>query len=650
MARVVAALLCLVWTSVAAAQDTGRALAAAMEDMRQGNWAGAMIEARRDGQEALDVVLWHFLRAGRGEAAQVQDFIDRNPDWPGMPYLREKSETAIGSAAPEEVLAFFGDSDPQTGGGALTLARAQEAMGNRGAAEATVVMAWRTLPLSGDERRQIQTEWGSVVTPHNVARLDMALWRGWQDNAEALLPYVPEGWRELAEARMALRQLSPGVDARIEDVPEELADHAGLAYERFLWRMRKGRYDDAAELILARSETGEGLGEPWAWAPRRADLARDLMRDGRYDEAYRIAARHGLVEGADFAALEWLAGFIALRFRDDAEAAREHFIAFSGAVDSPISAGRAGYWLGRAEEALGNTEAAKTAYAEGARWQTSYYGLLAAERGDLPIDPALTGAEDFPDWRTAAWTRSTVYRAAILLMAAGEDALAERFLTHLAESLDRQQIGQMGDMLAEMGRPHIAVRLGKRAAQFGIEIPGPYYALDTRVTGTDYPVPTELVLSIARRESEFDPGVISHAGARGFMQLMPGTAQLVSGWLDLDYDAGRLLSDPAYNARLGAAYLADLAQRFDGNVVMMAAGYNAGPGRPIDWMERYGDPRRGDIDVIDWVEMIPFDETRNYVMRVAESVVVYRARLGRDPHPVPFSEELTGNTLRTATD
>ena len=650
MARVVAALLCLVWTSVATAQDTGRALAAAMEDMRQGNWAGAMIEARRDGQEALDIVLWHFLRAGRGEASQVQDFIDRNPDWPGMAYLREKSETAMGSATPEEVLAFFGDAPPQTGGGAVTLARAQEAMGERGAAQATIVLAWRTLPLSGDERRTIQTGWGDIVTPHNVARLDMALWRGWQDNAEALLPYVPEGWRELAEARMALRQLSPGVDARIEDVPEELADHAGLAYERFLWRMRKGRYDDAAELILARSETGEGLGEPWAWAPRRADLARDLMRDGRYDEAYEVAARHGLVEGADFAALEWLAGFIALRFRDDAETARDHFRAFSGAVDSPISAGRAGYWLGRAEEALGNTEAAKTAYAEGARWQTSFYGLLAAERADLPTDPALTGAEDFPDWRTAEWTRSTVYRAAILLMAAGEEVLAERFLTHLAESLDRQQIGQMGDMLAEMGRPHIQVRLGKRAAQFGMEIPGPYYALDDRVTGTDYPVPTELVLSIARRESEFDPGVISHAGARGFMQLMPGTAQLVSGWLDVAYDSGRLLSDPAYNARLGAAYLADLAQRFDGNVVMMAAGYNAGPGRPESWMQRFGDPRRGGADIVDWIEMIPFDETRNYVMRVAESVVVYRARLGLDPHPVPFSEELAGNTLRSATD
>jgi soluble lytic murein transglycosylase len=198
----------------------------------------------------------------------------------------------------------------------------------------------------------------------------------------------------------------------------------------------------------------------------------------------------------------------------------------------------------------------------------------------------------------------------------------------------------------DMKRPHIQVMLGKRAAQFGIELPGPYYALHPQVTATEYPVPKELVLSIARRESEFDPQVISGAGARGFMQLMPGTAQIVSRELGIDYDLDRLLTDPAYNATLGSTYLAGLASRFNGNAVMMAAGYNAGPGRPINWMARFGDPRKGEVDIIDWIEFIPFDETRNYVMRVTESLPVYRARLGKPPHPVPFSKELLGSTLR----
>ena len=232
----------------------------------------------------------------------------------------------------------------------------------------------------------------------------------------------------------------------------------------------------------------------------------------------------------------------------------------------------------------------------------------------------------------------------MLLLAAGQDNLAERFFTHLTESLDRSQIGQLGDMLAEMGRPPIQVMVGKRAAQRGIEVPGPYYALHP-LAEDPHPVPTELVLSIARRESEFNPEVVSGVGARGLMQVMPRTAQEVSGWINEPYSLSGLLSDPNYNARLGAAYLASLARQFDGNVVMMAAGYNAGPSRPVGWMQLYGDPRRGEIDVVDFIESIPFQETQNYVMRVAESLPVYRARLGKDPHPVPFSEELTGATL-----
>jgi soluble lytic murein transglycosylase len=186
--------------------------------------------------------------------------------------------------------------------------------------------------------------------------------------------------------------------------------------------------------------------------------------------------------------------------------------------------------------------------------------------------------------------------------------------------------------------------LGKRAADYEIQVPGPYYALHP-LTQKTWPVPTELILSIARRESEFDPKVISGVGARGLMQIMPATAKEVSGKLGLEYDAGKLLSDPDYNATLGSAYLAELARRFDGNVVMMAAGYNAGPSRPNRWIDLYGDPRLNERDVIDWIEFIPFRETRNYVMRVAESVPIYRARLGKPPHPVPFSRELIGSTL-----
>ncbi|MDU8911334.1 lytic transglycosylase domain-containing protein [Aestuariicoccus sp. MJ-SS9] len=644
MSRLLALVFCVLAMPVLA-QGADRPLARAMEALRDGNWAAAQIEARGDGQVALDVILWHHLRAGNGDAGQVMDFLARNPDWPGLPYLREKSEIAMAEAGHDAVLAFFGDSRPQTGTGALALARAHVAKGDPGLAEADVVIAWRTLAMSDEEQAALLAEWRPQLRAHHIARLDMALWRGWEVNARRMVPLVGEDWQALAKARLALRNNAPGVDAMIAAVPEKLRDHPGLAYERFRWRARKGRDADAIELLLERSVTADALGEPWAWARERRDLARQLMRGGDPARAYRIASAHGLTEGSDYADLEWLSGYLSLRFLNEPARALAHFQNHRDAVETPISLGRAGYWIGRAHEALGQNDAAAEAYVAGARYQTSFYGLLAAEAGGLPPDPQLAGTETFPDWRTAPFTKSSVYQAAILLLASGETVLSERFLTHLAESLDRTQIGQMGAMLEEMNRPHMQVMLGKRAAQSGIELPGPYYALHPDLIGRKNPVPTELVLAIARRESEFDPRVVSGAGARGLMQLMPGTAREVSGKLGLDYSLAGLLDDPAYNATLGAAYLAELAERFDGNAVMMAAGYNAGPSRPIRWMEERGDPRRSGIDIVDWIELIPFNETRNYVMRVTESLPVYRARLGLNPHPVPFSQELTGSTL-----
>ncbi len=640
-------LLCLIFVllaGAAAAQGADRPLARAMDAVRQGNWAAAQITARGDGQPAMDVIMWHYLRAGFGDAVQVKDFLSRNGDWPGMDYLREKSEEAMVEASHGDVEAFFADSPPQTGTGALSLARAYRADGQTGAAEATVVLAWRTLSLSSEERNAFLAEHGALLRPHHQARLDMALWTGWTANARAMLGLVDEGHRALAEARLGLMDSVAGVDGLIARVPAELQNDAGLAHARFEWRMRKNREADAIELLLARSTSAAALGEPSAWGNRRRALARDKMRAGDPQLAYRIASTHYMVEGSDYADLEWLSGYLALRFLAKPDLALQHFLHLRKAVDSPISLGRAGYWIGRAHEALGQSDAAQEAYAFGGQYQTSFYGLLAAEKAGMPADPRLSGKENFPPWREAAYMQSSVYQAAVLLLAAGEDDLAERFFTHLAESLDRTQIGQMGDMLAEMGRPHIEVMLGKRAAQAGLEVPGPYYALHPLANDV-HPVPTEIVLAIARRESEFNPRVVSGVGARGLMQVMPRTAEEVAGWINEPYSLSALLDDPNYNARLGAAYLAALARQFDGNVVMMAAGYNAGPSRPTGWMQLYGDPRKGQIDVVDFIEFIPFRETQNYVMRVAESLPVYRARLGKEALPIPFSEELIGSTL-----
>ncbi|WP_372893102.1 transglycosylase SLT domain-containing protein [Rhodosalinus sp.] len=631
----------------AARADAPRPLAEALDAMRAGDWARAASRAREDGPAAADVIEWYRLRDGRGTSDEVMSFLRRNPDWPGLPLLRRRSEEAIAAADAATVRAFFADHRPRTGTGALAHAAALDAAGETGAAQAEIVLAWRTLPMSEEAHDGFLARHGPLLEEHHVARLDMALWNGWEDNARAMLPLVPDGWRKLAEARLALHQDAPGVDARIAAVPETLADDPGLAYERFAWRMRRGREDGAAELLLARSESAAALGDPARWAPLRRRLARLLTQDGRDALAYEVAATHHTTVEAGYAhaALEWQAGYLALRRLDRPGQAVVHFTRFERAVETPISLGRAGYWLGRAQEAAGAAEAAAAAYARGARHQTSFYGLLAAERAGIAFDAALAGGGAPPEWRSAAFTESSVYRAGVQLLAAGERVLGERFLTHLTESLPAPEIARLGAMLDEIAAPHVAVMVGKRAARRGLTVPAPYYPLHP-MADARLPVPTELALAIARRESEFDPAVVSPAGARGLMQVMPGTARDMAADLGLVYDHARLLTDWRYNTRLGAAYLAELVERFEGNPVLLAAAYNAGPSRALRWIETLGDPRDPELDIVDWIEAIPFRETRTYVMRVTESLPIYRARLGRDPHPVPFSAELAGATLR----
>jgi soluble lytic murein transglycosylase len=621
------------------AASEAAALASAMDAVRDGDWDAASSAARGAGAIGRDVVEWHRLRAGRGDFDEVVAFLDRNPDWPGVDLLRRRSEGVVPyRRRAEEVVAFFAKAPPQTGAGSIALAAAYESLGRTDDAEAQVVLAWRTQPMTTGDEASLLQRYGALLRPHHEARLDMLLWTDEPEAAERLLPRVSEGWQRLARARMALRAEAPGVDTLIAAVPASLADDPGLAFERYQWRARKGRNAEAIELALSRG--AETLGRPAAWADWRAPLARWAIREGRLREAYRIAARHGLSEGSDYAELEWLAGFVALTRLNDPETALRHFQRFRVSVASPISMGRAGYWEGRAEEALGNAEGAAMAYAFGAEHQTSFYGLLAAERAGIAMDPALTGTTVYPDWRTASFVSSSVFRASVLLLDAGEEALAERFLAHLAESQDETGVGQLVDFALSRDEPHIALMIAKRAAEDGVVVPKGYYPLvDLGVT--DPRVPMELALSIARRDSEFDPTVTSGVGARGLMQVMPGTAQEVAGKLAIDFDNGRLLTDPVYNARIGKAYLADLIERFGHNYVLVSAAYNAGPSRPIRWMSERGDPRSGSLDVIDWIETIPFTETRNYVMRVMESLPVYRARLTGQVQPIRLSEELS---------
>ena len=613
-----------------------RPLASALEAVHADRWDVAARLAARDGPAAADLVEWHRLRAGRGEPAEILDFLDRNGHWPGLAHLRLQSESAMTRADDDAVLDFYDRYTPQTGTGALDAARARLARGRRGAAEAGLVMAWLTLDLTEAEHAEILGTFGALLAPHHDARLDMALWRGLADDVERMLPLASESARRRAETRIRVAEAGPeGLDAAQRRDP-------GIAFALFEFHL--ARSGDAARTVLLRqSRISGGLGVPDRWAGWRRVLARRAMRNGEAARAYEIAALHQLSDkGAHYADLEWLAGYIALRYLDSPGLARDHFQRLRAAVRTPISRGRAGYWLGRALEASGDIDSARLAYAGGAEYPTSFYGLLAAERAGIDVAERLSAATLAAPWRAAAFADSDLHEIGTLALRLGDDRLALRFFGRLAAMQDRQGIARMGAMLDEIGTPWLQVRIGKAAAQRGLAVIAPYYALHP-MTALELPTPMHWALAIARRESEFRPDVISGTGARGLMQLMPATARAMARKTGLPWERDRLNTDWQYNVRLGAAYLAQLDARYDGNPLLMAAAYNAGPGRLADWLDRYGDPRLMDAEaVMDWIEHLPFSETRNYVMRVAESLPVYRARLGRAALPQPFSGEISG--------
>ncbi|MBV1867996.1 MAG: lytic transglycosylase domain-containing protein [Marinosulfonomonas sp.] len=618
------------------------ALAKAMESVGAGHWDKAALAVEPAGSVGREIVEWHRLRASAGQFDEYIAFLERRPDWPGLGLLRKAGEWRIPtSVGPEVIIAYFKPQLPQTGTGSLRLAKALRSKGLTGESDAEIVRAWRNLSMNASEEGKFLAAYAKLLAPHHAVRQDMLLWARRITDAARLNALVDKKHRALAAARIALIKNRKGVNGLINAVPAPLNDDAGMAFDRFKWRLKRKLSDSAMKLMQSRSTSAAALGKPNAWASERRSMARQLMRDGKSQAAYDLASRHFLTSGSNFTDLEWLSGFIALTDLKDAKLALEHFRRFRGAVDTPISLGRAGYWEGRAHEALGDSENAHLAYAFGGEYQTSFYGQLAAEKAGLKMDPSLTGREVYPSFSETPHGKSSVLQAALLFQKAGLPLLFTRFTRHLAERLTTPERGALAQIALDLKEPYAALYMAKYAARSGTVLARPYFPVtDIIETGAD--VPAELTLSIARRESEFYSGATSGVGARGLMQLMPRTAQEMARKKGLKFQLGRLTSDPKYNATLGTAYLAELIAEFGDYYPFIAAGYNAGPSRPKRWLKRYGDPRRSVEHAVDWIEHIPFRETRNYVMRVMESLPVYRARLAGKPVELSLSRELTG--------
>ncbi|MDO5648543.1 lytic transglycosylase domain-containing protein [Paracoccus sp. (in: a-proteobacteria)] len=625
----------------AASEDAG-AMALALSAAEARDWVTAWDAATVSGPMAQALVGWQSLRAGHGSFDDYLDFVTQNPDWPGLDQLQQRGDAKLRAGLPQgQVAQWFSGRKPTTYR-ALTAYTAT--LGDE-AARAERKRFFLTQPMSESDQAAMLESYGSELAPHLLARaIGMLDRRDWAQ-AERLIDDIDPVQQPLLAARIALQAGRDGVDDLILALPDDQRADPGLTMDRFLWRVSARQHDGAQALMLESSGSAHDLRDPDQWAQMRVDYTRLAMRNGDWQRARDLATPHHLApSNRHYADLEWLAGWAALK-TDAPDVALDHFRHLETVVRSAISLSRAFYWQGRALQDLGDDAGARAQMERAAALPATYYGQLAANEIGAPMPPeyAIPGAafDTLPDWRSSALRDDPVFRAGLWLLATGRRDEAQRFFLHLSRSAEPDDIARMARLMYEYGAPWHGLRLAKQSANKAVVWPVAHFPL-TGLENERLGPPPELVMSIARQESEFNHTARSHAGAQGLMQVMPATAEQVTRRIGIPFDADRLAGDAAYNAVIGSAYLSGLADRFGPSVALIASGYNAGPGRPARWLSDFGDLRTDAIDPVDWVELIPFDETRNYVMRVTEAMPIYRARISGTPAAIDPRHDLSG--------
>jgi soluble lytic murein transglycosylase len=605
----------------------------AFQAAERSEWARAFrLVALVDDPLPAKTLRWlRMVQDGRpADFATVAGFLVDNPHWPWPEQLQVLAEGTITDPADHALIRrLFADRAPLTTRGDIRYAEALFQIDQDERAKALIRRAWVEGDFSQREERRFFEKYRRHLTREDhIARLDNLLWDYRRRSANRMLELVPAGYRRLAEARIRLQRRQSGLDKAIEAVPASLRSDPGLIFDRLRWR-RQHRLDQGViELLL---DPPEALGRPALWWFERELRIRRALRSRDFDLAYRLASSHRQTEGDDFAEAEWLAGWLALRFVDQPNAALRHFARLYHGVRAPVDVARAAYWAGRAAVALGDPLLAAQWYRRAAGHPIAYYGQLAAEElggADRPMpDPAPADGA-----MRAAFERKELVRVARMLIEADATAQLAPFLTRLGErATSTSEVGLVAELAASSGRPHLVTELGRYTAYYGVPNHAAAFPIP-RIGPMQRPPPGDpepaLLMGMGRQESLFNPWLTSRAGARGLLQLMPRTAFLMARQLGLPYNRGLLSGDPDYNVRLGSHYLKTLLKRYDGEVALAVAAYNAGPARVDEWVRLHGDPRRRDRHhLVDWVELIPFDETRNYVQRVLEGRNMYQRRL-----------------------
>ena len=611
-----------------------------IQAMEKSQWTTALKNSKNAKDKSIyNFIQWRHLLTTGNQATfyDYMTFIQNNKDYPRISRIKYLAEQKLSTdkISPKKIINWFGVDEPLSGYGMLVLGESFIQTGDSEKGIALIKRGWITAELSRASMKSLSKKYRKYLNSKDyVNRADYLAWENKYWDLKRMLPYLPKDYQLLYTARQILMSKSYGVDQAIKNVPQKFKNDAGLNHDRLKWRRKRGRIDSSLEILSSIKNNKDYLVRPDKWWVERAIMSRALIYKNKYETAYKVASQHSLDKGSEFAEAEWLSGWIALSFLNDPILAVDHFNNFYQNVSYPISLARGAYWLGRSYEKIGDKRQSEDWYREATKYLTTYYGQLAF----LKINPSQNfeleeQADVKDDYRKYFYNKELV-KITHLLNELNKDKYTKNILRHLAND----NIASGSEILAaelatNISRYDFAIQVSKLASyekRFHNTFNYPIISVPQYVNGRKIPE-TAFILSLIRQESEFDMRANSHVGAQGLMQIMPYTAKLVAKQAKLPYSKSRLTSDPEYNINLGSHYIAGLILQYDGAYPFATAAYNAGPKRVKHWKKINKDPQKKQIDFVDWVELIPFKETRNYVQRVMENYNVYRYILEKKP-------------------
>jgi len=608
--------------------------------MEKRQWSKALSISKKAKDRSIhNFITWRHLLT-TGNQANFYDylaFIKKNENYPRINRIRYLAEHKLSTnkISPKKIINWFNATEPLSGYGKLILGESFIKTGNIEKGISLIKDGWITADLNRSNMKFFRKKYKKYLNADDyIKRADYLAWEGKSWDLKRMLRYLPKDYELLYTARQILMSKSYGVDNAIKNVPTKLKNDAGLNYDRLKWRRKRGRVDDSLQIIFKVKNNKDYLVRPDKWWTERAIMARALIYKKKYETAYKVASKHTLDKSPEFAEAEWMSGWIALSFLSDPILAIDHFNNFYQNVSYPISLSRGAYWLGKSYEKIGDKKQSQQWYEEATRYLTTYYGQLAY----LKIKPnenfELQEQKKITNEYRKYFYRNDLVKIVYLLDELNKDKYTKSILKHLAN--DNVVSGSeilAAELASNIARYDFAIQISKLASyqkRFHNDFNYPIISTPNYVNSRKIPE-TAFILSLIRQESEFDMTANSHAGAQGLMQLMPYTAKLVSKQAKLPYSKSRLTSDPEYNINLGSHYIAGLILQYDGAYPFATAAYNAGPKRVKYWKKINRDPQKNQIDFVDWVELIKFKETRNYVQRVMENYNVYRYILEKKP-------------------